>query len=288
MNIGFIGAGKVGFSLGKYFSENNLSISGYYDMNNSFSEEAAEFTKSTAFMNINKLIESSDIIFITTGDNIISQVWNEIKFLNIKNKIICHCSGSLSSKIFSDINNSCAFSYSIHPMFAFSDKYSSYKELKTAYFSLEGDEKHLDYLKNLFESLGNKVILIDSEIKPLYHLASVTVSNLVLSLLDIGCSYLSDCGIDSNKSLEALIPLIMNNINNIKHTNSFIDSLTGPVERNDINTVKHHLDVIPKENIPLYKILSQNLVKIAELKNTSRDYEELKKILKHWEEKANG
>lgn len=287
MNIGFIGAGKVGFSLGKYFSENNLSISGYYDVNTSFSEEAADFTKSTAFMNINKLIENSDIIFLTTGDNIISQVWNEIKSLNIKDKIICHCSGSLSSKIFSDINNSRAFGYSIHPMFAFSDKYSSYKELKTAYFSLEGDEEHLTYLKNLFESLGNKVILINSEIKPLYHLASVTVSNLVLSLLDIGCSYLSECGIDSNKSLEALMPLIMNNINNIKGTNSFIDSLTGPVERNDFNTVKHHLDVIPKEHIPLYTILSQNLVKIAELKNTSRNYDELKNLLKHWEEKVN-
>lgn len=30
MNIGFIGAGRVGFSLGKYFSENGINISGYY------------------------------------------------------------------------------------------------------------------------------------------------------------------------------------------------------------------------------------------------------------------
>ena len=31
--FGFIGAGKVGFSLGKYFSNNNLNLSGYYSKN---------------------------------------------------------------------------------------------------------------------------------------------------------------------------------------------------------------------------------------------------------------
>ena len=30
MQIGFIGAGKVGFSLGRYFAENGLTVSGYY------------------------------------------------------------------------------------------------------------------------------------------------------------------------------------------------------------------------------------------------------------------
>ena len=32
MKVGFIGAGKAGFSLGKYFKEKGLSVSGYYSI----------------------------------------------------------------------------------------------------------------------------------------------------------------------------------------------------------------------------------------------------------------
>ena len=45
MKIGFIGAGKVGFSLGRYFMERNVCVSGYYSRNLNSSKEAAAFTK---------------------------------------------------------------------------------------------------------------------------------------------------------------------------------------------------------------------------------------------------
>ena len=44
MKIGFIGAGKVGFSLGKYFAEKGMELSGYYSKNPASSKAAAEFT----------------------------------------------------------------------------------------------------------------------------------------------------------------------------------------------------------------------------------------------------
>ena len=71
-------------------------------------------------MNLKDLIKNSDAIFITTSDEQIQKVWNEIKELPIKNKLICHCSGSISSEIFSNISKYGAYGYSIHPMFAIS------------------------------------------------------------------------------------------------------------------------------------------------------------------------
>ena len=44
MRIGFIGAGKVGFTLGKYFAVNGLDVAGYYSRNYKSAEEAAAFT----------------------------------------------------------------------------------------------------------------------------------------------------------------------------------------------------------------------------------------------------
>jgi len=278
LKVGFIGGGKVGFSLGKYFSINNINITGYYSKSSSSAEEAAEFTNSKFYETIDPLIMDSDMIFITTPDDVVFEVWQNIKYFNLKGKIICHTSGSLSSKIFSDIDNSGAFAYSIHPMFPFSDKFNTYKHLKNCYFFIEGSEKYLLEIKNFISSLGNPTLIIDQDKKGLYHLANVTVSNLVLSLVSKGCEYLAQCGVDEKIALNSLMPLIENNILNLKEK-GFINALTGPVERNDFGTLKKHLDAIPLADLDLYKNLSLNLLNLSKQKHREKDYKKIEKFL---------
>ncbi|WP_366208815.1 DUF2520 domain-containing protein [uncultured Clostridium sp.] len=278
MKFGFIGAGKVGFSLGKYLKENNIDISGYYSKSQHSSKEAAIFTNTRQYNNLEDLIKNSDTIFITTPDNKIADVWNEIKRLPIKEKLICHCSGSISSEVFSNINNHGAYGYSIHPMFAISDKYNSYKNLSQAFITIEGHEKHIKYLKRLFLHLGNDVTVINKDNKILYHAASVTVSNLVLGLINNSINYLEECGFTQEMAIKALYPLIENNLRNVKERGA-VNSLTGPIERGDLSTVINHLNVIPEEDKELYRLLSKNILKIAKVKNLNRDYKNLEEYL---------
>lgn len=278
IKFGFIGAGKVGFSLGKYLKENNIDISGYYSKSQHSSKEAAIFTNTRQYNNLEDLIKNSDAIFITTPDNQIADVWNEVKKLPIKEKLICHCSGSISSEVFSNINNHGAYGYSIHPMFAISDKYNSYKDLSQAFITIEGHEKHLENLKRLFLHLGNDVAIISKENKVLYHAASVTVSNLVLGLINNGVNYLEECGFTKEMAIKALYPLIENNLRNIKERGA-VNSLTGPIERGDLSTVINHLNVIREEDKELYRLLSKNILKIAKVKNQDRNYKNLEEYL---------
>lgn len=278
IKFGFIGAGKVGFSLGKYLKENNIDISGYYSKSQHSSKEAAIFTNTRQYNNLEDLIKNSDAIFITTPDNQIADVWNEVKKLPIKEKLICHCSGSISSEVFSNINNHGAYGYSIHPMFAISDKYNSYKNLSQAFITIEGHEKYIEYLNMLFLNLGNDVAIINKENKSLYHAAAVTVSNLVLGLINNGVNYLEACGFTKEMAIKALYPLIENNLRNVKERGT-VNSLTGPIERGDLSTVTNHLNVIPEEDKELYRLLSKNILKIAKVKNLDRDYKNLEEYL---------
>ena len=278
IKFGFIGAGKVGFSLGKYLKENNIDVSGYYSKSQHSSKEAAIFTNTRQYNNLEDLIKNSDAIFITTPDNQIADVWNEVKKLPIKEKLICHCSGSISSEVFSNINNHGAYGYSIHPMFAISDKYNSYKDLSQAFITIEGHEKHLENLKRLFLHLGNDVAIINKKNKILYHAASVTVSNLVLGLINNGVNYLEECGFTKEMAIKALYPLIENNLRNIKERGA-VNSLTGPIERGDLSTVINHLNVIREEDKELYRLLSKNILKIAKVKNQDRNYKNLEEYL---------
>ena len=74
MRIGFIGAGKMGFTLGKYLVEKNLteiskeldySVSGYYSQNIESAKTAAAFTDTNYYDKLEELINACDIIFIT-------------------------------------------------------------------------------------------------------------------------------------------------------------------------------------------------------------------------------
>ena len=77
MKVGFIGAGKVGCSLGKLFAETQHNLTGFYSLTSSSAESAAEFTNSTYFQNLEDLIQDSDTVFITVPDDSIERVWEQ-------------------------------------------------------------------------------------------------------------------------------------------------------------------------------------------------------------------
>lgn len=57
-----------------------------------------------------------------------------------------------------------------------------------------------------------------------------------------------------------------------------IQALTGPIERNDVETVAKHLEVLQGERRELYCLLAKRLIKVAHLKNPHRDYNGIKNI----------
>lgn len=224
------------------------------------------------------MVKESDIIFITTPDDEILNLWKSINKFDLENKIICHTSGSLSSNIFKNSQKACVNSISLHPMFPIADKYESYKNMRNAYFTAEGDEVAVLVFEKIFKRLKNKLLKISWENKKLYHLANVTASNLYLALIKNSIDYLNICGIDEATSVKALFPLIEANINNV-FNNGIVNALTGPVERADINTIIGHLEVIPSSDILVYAELSKKLLSIAKDKNEKRDYSKLKELL---------
>jgi len=276
IKIGFIGPGKVGVSLGRYFTHKGIKLSGFYGKNIKTSIEAANITKSKFYENIQDIIKESNILFITTPDDMISIIDRELSKLNLNNKSICHTSGSLKSNVLCNAKHSGALIYSVHPIFAFSNKNTNLKELEEIYFSIEGDNLENSSLNNKFDdenipiinfikTLGNKYFIRSKETSSIYHLANVFVSNLTLSLLDIGTSYLKKLGLNEEDALNAIQPLVKGNIDNILKK-GFVNSLTGPVLRGDITTIEKHISVLEKEDKDLYKILSLNLLNLVALK----------------------
>lgn len=279
MRIGFIGAGKVGFTLGKYLKEKGyLEISGYYSQHEASAKEAASFTDTTAYKDRRDLVYASDIIVITVPDKEIEKVWDDIKNLPLEGKLICHCSGAMTSKVFSGVTEAHAFCYSIHPMYAISSKQDSYKELNKALFTVEGDAEWAEKICSFIKSLGNECIVISSQDKIKYHGAAVFVSNLVTGLFASGKKLLMECGFDDTLAQQALVPLFLGNAANVAKRGP-VESLTGPIERNDMETVKKHLRVLSQEEKDIYRALSKAVADVAAAKHPETDYSDMRMFL---------
>ena len=294
MKTGFIGAGKVGFTLGKYFSSktgtNSIKVTGYYSRNTQSAEEAANFTGSKAFTDLGALIEASDVLFLTVPDGTISEVFEQVRQYPVSGKYICHCSGSLSAgEAFPGIDQTGAYEYSVHPLFgayeysvhplfAVSDKYEAYKELQDVFFAVEGNEEHLPEIKGMLKEAGIDLQVIRAEDKTLYHAAAVTASNLAVALLAESIDMLCQCGFDEADARKALTPLVTGNVQHVLSRGPAA-ALTGPVERGDAKTIAKHLACMNEQQSAIYRVLSSRLIPIAESKHPDRLYQDIKDLL---------
>lgn len=282
MKIGFIGAGKVGFSLGKFLADGKVPVTGYYSRQRESAQEAAAFTGTKAYDDLEQLLTDSDALFLTVPDQAIAGVYKQLTAYDMKGKYICHCSGAMTAEeAFCGIALQGAYGFSIHPLFPISSKYESYRELSDAFFCLEAEEQSKQYLcewEKLLTSLGCRVRGIASDKKVSYHAACAIASNLVCGLLQESMELLIQCGFSKEEALSALKPLAFANLTNALAKGP-TEALTGPMERGDVATVAKHLACLNEDEKGLYLAVSQKLLEMAKRRHMDTSYEEMEQLL---------
>lgn len=281
MKIGFIGAGKVGFSLGKFFVQGGIPVTGYWSRHGESAREAALFTGTKHYDALEALVLDSDALFLTVPDGVIASVFQTLKQFDLSGKQICHCSGALTAReAFPGLEETGACGYSIHPLFPISSRYEAYGELAGAFFCLEGGGPHLRAWQERISALGPEVRILSGESKIRYHAACAIASNLMCALVQESLDLLETCGFSGTDALRALAPLMRSNLEHLIQDGPTA-ALTGPVERGDAGTVAKHLACLPDpEARELYRAASLELVRIARRKHPERNCRSLEDLLK--------
>lgn len=282
VKIGFIGAGKVGCTLGRFFAEHGASVTAYASRSLKSAEEAAALTGAVACRDPQELLSACGMVFLTVPDGAITQVYRQIASESpqlLEGKLLYHCSGALAARdAFPESEKYGAKTASVHPIFPVSNKETVWRELKSAYFCLEGDEGAVSAAETLLARCAVKFQRINPADKTKYHAGCVFASNLVCALMQESFRLLEDCGFTQEGARAALSPLIRSNLDHVL-SDGAVQALTGPVERCDAGTVEKHLTVLDGEAEALYRASSLVLTQIAQEKHPETDYTGLRNLL---------
>lgn len=278
MEIGFIGAGKVGRALGLYFKNHGLTVSGYYSRTIKSAQEAATLTGTREFPTIKDLAESSNIIFLSVPDDVLVEMDGQISAL-INNhhvsteKIWLHVSGAHPSDCLGKIKAvGCAVG-SMHPLQSFGDTDLSALRLDRTWFTVEGMEKAVSVIKEILGQTEARYTLIEAEKKPLYHAGACVVSNFLVTLLESGIQLFEASGMEREDILHAIWPLIDATQSNIRE-NGTTQALTGPIVRSDFGTVSVHLQALKSfmpEELEFYKAMARKTTQMLEEKRLTKE-----------------
>jgi len=250
-NLSFAGAGRVAGALCREMYSHGMNIrhivSGSRNSSRLLADQCgASWSAGTIFK------EQVEIIIVAVPDHKLKNVLESIRCH--ENTLVAHTAGSFGLEVFPPhIKNKGVF----YPLQTFSgNRKISFRDLP---FFIEANNPEMEnILRNLAESIGGKVYVIDKENKELLHLAAVFVCNFVNHMLTAGKELTLKAGLP----FEVLEPLINETISKAIELGPD-KSQTGPAIRNDENTIAKHIDLLScsPELQKIYKEITESIIK---------------------------
>jgi predicted short-subunit dehydrogenase-like oxidoreductase (DUF2520 family) len=268
-SVSIIGVGRVGGAIALALYDQGYVIENLIARNftntKSISKKLSDKTEVKSLDEIKSF--SSQIIFITTQDNEIEKIVDQLLTKSLPEKTyIFHSSGSLSSEILYPLKNKGCSVGSIHPLVSISDSHLGVKRFRDAFFCLEGDEETLPISEKIVKAFGGKPFYLETKYKALYHASAVVACGHLVALIDVSMEMLAKCGLDADVSKNILMPLVKSTIQNLEIQKNN-EALTGTFARADTETFDKHLSAIneysSKDILEIYLILGERSLELA-------------------------
>ena len=283
LKIGFIGAGTTGTALAVRLSQKECPVVAVSSRTLSSAQKLAEMVPDCrVYHTAQELADVAELVFITTPDDVIAQVCQEVRWHG--GQSVVHCSGAHSVDILEAASKVGAAVGSFHPLQTFAGVNQAIENLPGSTFALEAEEPLLSTLKELTSLLNGSWVELKPGDKVLYHAAAVFACNYLVTLVKLALDLWQGFGVSSKEATRALLPLLEGTINNIKNI-GLPDCLTGPVARGDLGTIERHLSALEAKSPSLlitYKELGLQTIPIALAKGKINEQkaEEMKALLK--------
>lgn len=272
MKIAIIGTGNVGLAFANLLQRQGHQVNlGSRDpalFKLKLQKALPQFSFEFVLCHTEEALKGADLTLLAVPDDSIQEVCNSIASQLQPSSVIAHLSGALDSSILSSAQVRGLYCCSVHPLNSFPDIKSSIKLSQSkhgSYLYCEGQAAALTLTNKLFKLCGFVPINIEAAAKPLYHAASVFACNYLSVLMSASTQAAMAAGLDEKIMWAALQPLIQTTLHNIGE-NGPAESLSGPIARGDLKTIKKHRDAlydVAPELADLYTHLGRHAVDLV-------------------------
>jgi len=255
MRCNVIGAGRLGksliFALKKFKLIHSICV---YSKNKASDLAIQKSLQPVKIVSDLTHLPPTDLTFITTPDEALLSIVDILANKKIlKNSLIAHCSGALSSKILNPLKELGCHVASVHPAKAFYEPCLQKNAFKDVYCLLEGDDTAINWFETAFKTMGARIISILPEDKALYHTSCVIASNYLVTLSACSRELLKNSNIPKKESKAIIQQLMLGTLANLDKAEEANEALTGPLMRGDIQTLALHLHSL--KSFPAYDTL---------------------------------
>ena len=257
--IAVIGAGKLAWSFIPALQEAGYNVGFILSRRISEAEKTARRFGIAGYSDsLQEIPAGCSVIFLAVPDDQLKSLSNRICKIhsNLDDKIFVHFSGVYSSEIIKDIEKAGGLTASFHFMQTFPSKRKII--VKNSFASIEAqDQKAGNLLFKIAGDLGINAFPGDPGTKPAYHLSGVFASNFLVGNFYNAEKLFRSTGSDLS-FYRFIEPIVKNTLRNIKKSGT-ANSLSGPVDRGDFNTVKMHVKYLKRFDKLLHSYFAQSL-----------------------------
>ncbi len=240
--IGFIGAGNVGGSLAVAMSNAGYPVTAVGSRAFASAQTfAGRISDCTAYENIQEVADRADFVFISTSDDAIKIVCDQVSWR--EGQGVAHCSGAASVDLLQPAVDQGAVAGAFHPLQAFNSVENGVKAIPGVTFGIEGNDAIQSYLRGIASDIKGIPISLRPQDKVLYHVSGVLMGNLLAVLASVAASmwekfdHTRDEGV---RALSPMMPAVSSNLDSV----GVPQAVAGPYVRGDIGTVRKHLEAV--------------------------------------------
>jgi len=253
ISIAIIGAGNVGYHLGRRLHERGFAIRQVFSRHLARAENLAHIVSAEAVNQLENVRDDADLYILAVHDDAIAEVAAK---LPVTNKLLVHTSGATPSTVLTPHAERFGIFY---PLQTFSiNRPVDFEQIPICVHANADEDVQL--LEQIARQISSNVYRIDDAQRGILHVAAVFVNNFVNYMFQVGYDILER----ENLSFDLLRPLILETAQKVQDDPPAAMQ-TGPAMRGDQATIDKHLQYL--KQFPayrqLYEMLTQHIQQLT-------------------------
>ena len=240
LNVGVVGAGRVGAVLGASLRAAEHTVIGASGRSADSASRIDTLLPDVPHLHPAEFAADADLVLLTVPDDAIADVAGELVDCWRPGQLVMHASGRFGVGVLESASSRGALPLAIHPAMTFTGTSLDTIRMRDAIFAVTAAATVIPVAQALVAEFGGTAVEVAEGDRAKYHAALAHAANHAVALNAQAMEVLAQIGIDHPGRV--LDPLVKASLEGAWRDGAdSAASLTGPVVRGDVGTLRAHL-----------------------------------------------